>query len=141
MCWTGASLALGLLYYLAPLYQQRSIPVASAYDPLNLQNSVINQCCITLKNQFLSFFFFLYCPLFCEGCGGSSSRLSRHTSRSSITSIISLGEAQAIPSKILNVIFSSSSRLSNWSSPNLLWQVKLVWGVFLEAFCLHGQTI
>ena len=23
----------------------------------------------------------------------------------------------------------------------LLWQVKLVWGVFPEAFCLHGQTI
>ena len=36
------------------------------------------------------FFFFLHCPLFREGCGGSSSRLSRHTSRSSITSIISL---------------------------------------------------
>ena len=35
--------------------------------------------------------FFLHCPLFREGCGGSSSRLSRHTSRSSITSIISLG--------------------------------------------------
>ena len=28
------------------------------------------------------FFFFLHCPLFREGCGGSSSRLSRHTSRS-----------------------------------------------------------
>ena len=26
-------------------------------------------------------FFFLHCPLFCDGCGGSSSRLSRHTSR------------------------------------------------------------
>ena len=35
--------------------------------------------------------FFLHCPLIREGCGGSSSRLSRHTSRSSITSIISLG--------------------------------------------------
>ena len=40
---------------------------------------------------FSSFFFFLHCPLFREGCGGSSSRLSRHTSRSSITSIILLG--------------------------------------------------
>ena len=39
------------------------------------------------------FFFFLHCPLFREGCGGSSSRLSRHTSRSSITSIISLGRS------------------------------------------------
>ena len=37
--------------------------------------------------------FFLHCPLFREGCGGSSSRLSRHTSRSSITSIISLGRS------------------------------------------------
>ena len=41
----------------------------------------------------LLFFFFLHCPLFREGCGGSSSRLSRHTSRSSITSIISLGRS------------------------------------------------
>ena len=38
-------------------------------------------------------FFFLHCPLFREGCGGSSSRLSCHTSRSSITSIISLGRS------------------------------------------------
>ena len=30
-------------------------------------------------------------PGYATGCGGSSSRLSRHTSRSSITSIISLG--------------------------------------------------
>ena len=42
---------------------------------------------------FFFFFFFLHCPLFREGCGGSSSRLSRHTSRSSITSIISLGRS------------------------------------------------
>ena len=40
-----------------------------------------------------SFFFFLHCPLFREGCGGSSSRLSHHTLRSSITSIISLGRS------------------------------------------------
>ena len=51
------------------------------------------------KGRFGSFgrrcssFFFLHCPLFLEGCGGSSSRLSRHTSRSSITSIISLGRS------------------------------------------------
>ena len=32
-------------------------------------------------------------PLFREGCRGSSSRLSRHTSRSSINSIISLGRS------------------------------------------------
>ena len=42
---------------------------------------------------FFFFFFFLHCPLFREGCGGSSSRLSRQTSRSSITSIISLGRS------------------------------------------------
>ena len=35
-------------------------------------------------------FFFFHCPLFREGCGGSSSRLSRHTLQFSITSIISL---------------------------------------------------
>ena len=46
-----------------------------------------------LKNHNPFFFFFLHCPLFREGCGGSSSRLSRHTSRSSITSIISLGRS------------------------------------------------
>ena len=45
------------------------------------------------KYQQQFFFFFLHFPLFHEGCGGSSSRLSRHTSRSSITSIISLGRS------------------------------------------------
>ena len=39
----------------------------------------------------LLLFLFLDCLLFCEGCGCSSSRLSRHTSRSFITCIISLG--------------------------------------------------
>ena len=48
---------------------------------------------IALMISFFFFFFFLHCPLFREGCGGSSSRLSRHTSRSSITSIISLGRS------------------------------------------------
>ena len=43
--------------------------------------------------EMLFFFFFPHCPLFREGCGGSSSRLSRHTSRSSITSIILLGRS------------------------------------------------
>ena len=50
----------------------------------------------SIKDHIMScnfFFFFLHCPLFREGCGGSSSRLSRHTSRSSITSIISLGRS------------------------------------------------
>ena len=36
------------------------------------------------------FFFFLHCSLFPKGCGGNRSRLSCHTSRSSITSIILL---------------------------------------------------
>ena len=36
------------------------------------------------KSKWSSSFFF-YCPLFLEGCGSNSSRLSRHTSRSSIT--------------------------------------------------------
>ena len=48
---------------------------------------------------------------------------------------------QAIPSKILDVIGVSSSKLSNWSSPHLLWQVKCVWVAFREAFYCHGQTI
>ena len=42
---------------------------------------------------FLYIFFFLHCPLFREGCKGSSSRLSRHTSLSFITSIISLEQS------------------------------------------------
>ena len=46
----------------------------------------INMYCASGVN-FLSY----HCPLFREGCPGSSSRLSRHTSRSSITSIILLG--------------------------------------------------
>ena len=35
----------------------------------------------------------LHCSLFLEGCGGSKSRLSYYTSRSSITPIISLGSS------------------------------------------------
>ena len=45
----------------------------------------------SLGSSFSFLFFFLHCPLFREGCEGSSSRLSRHTSRSYITSFISLG--------------------------------------------------
>ena len=45
----------------------------------------------TGRNMQSYYFFFLHCPLFREGCGGSCSRLSCHTSRSSIISIISLG--------------------------------------------------
>ena len=41
--------------------------------------------------DFFVFCFFLYCPLFREGCGGSCLRLSHHSSQSSITSIILLG--------------------------------------------------
>ena len=39
----------------------------------------------------LFFFFFLQSPLFRDGSGGSSSRLSRHTSQSSMISILSPG--------------------------------------------------
>ena len=46
-----------------------------------------------LSSVISSRYLLLHCPLFREGCRGSSSRLSRHTSRSSITSIISLGRS------------------------------------------------
>ena len=41
----------------------------------------------------------------------------------------------------LNVIGLSYSRLSNCFFFYLFRQLKLVWGVFPEAFCLCGQTI
>ena len=95
------------------------------------------------------FFFFLHCPLFREVCGGSSSGLSRHTSPVfHHLQHFAWAKCQAIPSKILNVIGSSSSRSSNWSSPICFGKYKACLGslsggivafLFLVAFKMGGE--
>ena len=57
---------------------------------LILQIQIFSDKSIKMSSAIIDFFFFLHYPLFREGCGGSRSRVSRHTSRFSITSIISL---------------------------------------------------
>ena len=69
---------------LKPLYEQLQVPNIDEIYKLDVAKFMA---------KVFFFFFFLHCPLFREGCGGSSSRLSRHTSRSSITCIISLGRS------------------------------------------------
>ena len=77
------------------IYTKQNLRLVENTFPRKLFFSEITflQKFIFWKLFFFFFFFFLHCPLFREDCGGSSSRLSRHTSRSSITSIISLGRS------------------------------------------------
>ena len=79
-----------------------------------------------------------------EGCGGSSSRLSYHTSQSSITLIILLGK---VPSNSIQdpqcTIDSSTEVLGRLTVFFFLFALasKVCMEVFPEAFFLHGQTI
>ena len=68
-----------------------AIKIQTLFQPVRKHPAHHQQMAI-FYSKWSSFFFF-HCPLFREGCEGSSSRLSRHTSRSSITSIISLGRS------------------------------------------------
>ena len=64
----------------------------------------------------------LHFPLLREGCIGSSSKSSRHTSRSSITSIISLGRPT-----VFSHLFGDFE----------VWILKLVFEVFPLGFCWY----
>ena len=90
---------------------------------------------------FVFLFFFLHYPLFCEGCGGSS-RLSRHTSRSSITFIILLGWSpkRSYPRSsilLVHLVLGHPTGLLPFALASKACLVSL----FPNSFCLHGHTI
>ena len=100
--------------------------------------------CNKLTGFFIYFVLFVYCSLFREGCAGCNLKLSCHISRSSITSIISLND---VPSNSIQdpqcTVFGPSTEVLG--RPTDLFPFSLAseacWGVFPEAFSLHGQTI
>ena len=80
--------------------------------------------------QVLSLFFCLH-PLFLEGCGDNSCRLSRHTSRSSNTDCTWI-KSQTVPTNILNIIKPSCLWSSNWPLPIKFTLYSLLRKLFLR---------